>query len=75
MGCSLLQVKKCRTIRDAFPDIQIEVDGGLAPDTVDKAAVEGANVIVAGSAIFGSDNPQSVISTLRQSIDKAATVT
>ena len=33
-------------------DIDIEVDGGIAPDTVAGAAAAGANVLVAGSALF-----------------------
>ena len=65
-------MKKCKKIRDAYPDVQIEVDGGLAPGTIDKAAAEGANCIVAGSAIFGADDPRSVIDTLRASVNKAA---
>ena len=67
-----MQVKKCKAIREQFPDVQIEVDGGLAVGTVDKAAVEGANVVVAGSAIFGSSDPGGVIASLRLSIDVAA---
>ncbi len=59
-------------IRAASKDIDIEVDGGLSPSTVDAAAAVGANVIVAGSAIFGSDQPAEVISALRASVDKHA---
>jgi ribulose-phosphate 3-epimerase len=33
-------------------DIDIEVDGGIGPDTVGSAAAAGANVLVAGSALF-----------------------
>ena len=53
-------------------EIDIEVDGGLSPSTVDAAAAVGANVIVAGSAIFGSDKPAEVITTLRTSVEKHA---
>ena len=34
----------------------IEVDGGIAPDTVSRVVGAGANVLVAGSAIFGAPN-------------------
>ena len=34
----------------------IEVDGGIAPDTVARVVAAGANVLVAGSAIFGAPN-------------------
>ena len=33
---------------------EIEIDGGIAPDTIARAAAAGANVFVAGSAIFGA---------------------
>lgn len=33
-------------------DVDIEVDGGIAPDTIAGAAAAGANVLVAGSALF-----------------------
>jgi len=36
--------------------IDIEVDGGVAPDTVARVVGAGANVLVAGSAIFGAPN-------------------
>lgn len=43
----------------------IEVDGGINEET-GKAVVEaGADIIVAGSSVFKSDNPQKVISALR----------
>lgn len=56
---------KVRTIRDKMPDLDIQVDGGLSPDTIDAAATAGANVIVAGSAVFKS-NPGEVIGVLRR---------
>ena len=48
------------------------MDGGISPSTIDQAASAGANIIVAGSAIFGSDDWDGNISKLRFSIDKAA---
>ena len=66
-------VGKCKVIREASKEVHIQVDGGVAPSTIDACASVGANVIVAGSAIFGSDKPQEVITTLRKSIEAAAT--
>lgn len=65
---------KCKTLREKFPDLLIEVDGGLAPKTIEKAAAVGANVIVAGSAIFGASDPSQVIKTFRSSVDHFATL-
>lgn len=49
-----------------------QVDGGISPSTIDQAAAAGANIIVAGSAVFGSDDWPGVISKLRNSVDQAA---
>jgi len=61
-----------RFLRSRFPDLYIEVDGGLAPDTIQAAAEAGANAIVAGSAIFGAADPGAVIGQLRAAVDQAA---
>ncbi len=46
-------------------DIDIQVDGGISEETAPIAVEAGANVLVAGSAIFGSDNPAATIKALR----------
>ena len=53
-------------------EIDIEVDGGISASTIAQAAVAGANVFVAGSAIFSHpDGPQSAISELRETASVA----
>ncbi|CAD7694108.1 unnamed protein product [Nyctereutes procyonoides] len=52
-------------LRMQFPSLDIEVDGGVGPDTIHKCAEAGANMIVSGSAIMRSDDPRSVINLLR----------
>ncbi len=47
-------------------DVDIQVDGGINEETVSVAAEAGANVFVAGSAVFRADNPESVIDSLRK---------
>ena len=42
-----------RQITDGGHDVDIEVDGGVSVDTVGGAVLAGANVLVAGSALFG----------------------
>lgn len=61
---------KVKTLRDRYPQLNIQVDGGLSPKTIDAAASNGANVIVAASAIFGSDDRKAVIEALRAGVDK-----
>ncbi len=46
--------------------IDIEVDGGVTPDNVGMLIEAGANVIVAGSAIFKADDPASVIAKMKK---------
>ncbi|CAH2212843.1 ribulose-phosphate 3-epimerase [Tepidibacter aestuarii] len=46
-------------------NIEIQVDGGMKPSNVHKAVEAGANVIVAGSAIFGSDDINKTVQEFR----------
>jgi ribulose-phosphate 3-epimerase len=49
---------KLARMREALPEhVAIEVDGGIHEDTVGPAVTAGANVLVAGSAVFSSDDP------------------
>lgn len=43
----------------------IEIDGGVNAKTAPKLAEAGADILVAGSYVFGSDNPQQAISSLK----------
>lgn len=56
------------TLRKRCPDLDIQVDGGLGPKTIDAAAKAGANCIVAGSAIFGAADPPAVIKQLKDAV-------
>ena len=47
-------------------NIDIQVDGGIKPDNVDKVVKAGANIIVAGSAIFNSDDIQDTVDLFRK---------
>ena len=57
---------KIEAIRKLNPDIDIEVDGGINPETIKIASRAGANVFVAGSAVFKSENPAQTIALLKQ---------
>lgn len=63
---------KVRTLRKCGPGLNIQVDGGLAPATIEQAAAAGANVIVAGSAVFGVADRAHAVATLQQAVDAAA---
>ena len=64
------ELPKVKALRQRYPDLDIEVDGGLAEATVDEAAEAGANVIVAGSAVFGAKDPKAVIEKLREAVNR-----
>ncbi|KAF2436486.1 Ribulose-phosphate 3-epimerase [Tothia fuscella] len=63
------ELPKVTALRGKYPNLPIEVDGGLSEKTIDQAADAGANVIVAGSAVFGAKDPADVISKLRAAVD------
>lgn len=62
---------KVEAIRKINPDIDIEVDGGINAETIKIAAKAGANVFVAGSAVFKSENPAETIAILRKNAQDA----
>ncbi|KFY02238.1 hypothetical protein O988_02277 [Pseudogymnoascus sp. VKM F-3808] len=63
------ELPKVTALRQRYPDLNIEVDGGLGLGTIDQAADAGANVIVAGSAVFGAQSPGDVIAKLQQAVE------
>ncbi|EEF50926.1 ribulose-phosphate 3-epimerase, cytoplasmic isoform [Ricinus communis] len=64
-------MEKVKTLRKKYPSLDIEVDGGLGPSTIDLAASAGANCIVAGSSVFGAPEPAHVISLMKKSVQEA----
>lgn len=57
---------KIEKLRAKCPELDIQVDGGINPQTVKIAGAAGANVMVAGSAVFNSENPKETIKLLKQ---------
>ena len=57
------QLKKM--IDDRGLSVGIEVDGGVSPKTIGPIAAAGANIFVAGSAVFGQDDYKRVIAELK----------
>jgi ribulose-phosphate 3-epimerase len=49
---------------------QIEVDGGIGPETINMVSSAGAEIFVAGSAIFNSRNYQETIALMRKNADQ-----
>ena len=64
------ELPKVSALRKRYPELNIEVDGGVGPATIDQVADAGANVIVSGSAVFGAKDPADVIRQLRDAVQK-----
>ncbi|MGI8578331.1 MAG: ribulose-phosphate 3-epimerase [Nocardioidaceae bacterium] len=52
-------------------DVWLQVDGGVSAETIERCAQAGADVFVAGSAVFGADDPDAMIATLRTLAEQA----
>ena len=65
-GQSLIEscLDKIKVLREMRPELDIEIDGGVKCENIDKVIEAGANVIVAGSAVFCAEDPAKVIKTL-----------
>jgi len=62
-------MEKVAHLRKEFPELDIEVDGGVGPNSIDACAQAGANMIVSGTAIVNAPDQKEVIAQLRQSVE------
>ncbi|MFV0414349.1 MAG: hypothetical protein ACK5L3_13980, partial [Oscillospiraceae bacterium] len=56
--------------RQNLPGFLIEVDGGIDLQTAPACVQAGADILVAGSAVFGSPNPGKAVQLLRRAGEK-----
>ena len=63
------QMPKVREVREAVRrhggDIWVQVDGGVSADTIEQCAEAGADVFVAGSAVYGAQDAAAAVDELR----------
>ena len=64
-----------RRIDEAGLDVRLEVDGGIKPANIRTVAAAGADMFVAGSAIFGADDYAATIAAMRQELAAAVAST
>jgi ribulose-phosphate 3-epimerase len=63
----LPKIRRTRELIDATgADIWLQVDGGVSLDTIERCADAGADMFVAGSAVFGADDADTVVVELRR---------
>ena len=61
-----------RALREAYPDLPVQVDGGVNAAHIPALVEAGATRLVAGSAVFGVDNPAAALRELVTLANKAA---
>jgi ribulose-phosphate 3-epimerase len=67
LDITLPKIRRARAAIDGSGmGVAIQVDGGITEETIVRAAEAGANVFVAGSAVYGADDPAAAIARLRE---------
>ena len=67
ISTSFQKVRKLRSLIDSQGlEVKIEIDGGIGPENVREAVESGVDIVVAGSAIFGSENPEQSFLEMQQ---------
>jgi ribulose-phosphate 3-epimerase len=62
----LPKLRRCaEAIRGRDLDVWLQVDGGVGAETIERCAEAGADVFVAGSAVYGAQDPAAAIAALR----------
>lgn len=66
MESQLDTIREVRALIDQYnPSCELEVDGGIGPGTAERVIEAGATVLVAGSAVYGAEDPAAAIAALR----------
>ena len=70
---TLPKIRRAReAVSESGLDVWIQVDGGVSRSTIERAADAGANVFVAGSAVYGAENVPEEIRALRELAEASA---
>jgi len=69
----LAKVRTARRLVDAGElTIVVEIDGGINADTIEEAAEAGVDCFVAGSAVYGAEDPGEAVEALRRSAARSS---
>lgn len=67
------KVRKARRLVDTgHLNLIVEIDGGINPDTIERAAEAGVDCFVAGSAVYATDDPAQAVERLRSQVENLA---
>src|SRR6201991_343088 len=68
----LPKIRRARAMLDRHGiDTWLQIDGGVSLETIERCAEAGADVFVAGSAVYSADNPDRMVSQLRATAEAA----
>jgi ribulose-phosphate 3-epimerase len=66
------KIRRTRELLDKHGlELWIEIDGGVSADTIERCADAGADVFVAGSAVYAADDPNAMVDQLRGLAEQA----
>jgi len=69
----LPKIRRARRLMDRHGlQMWLQVDGGVSASTIEQCAEAGADVFVAGSAVYGADDPAAAVRALRTRAEEAA---
>ncbi|WP_052850840.1 ribulose-phosphate 3-epimerase [Streptomyces avicenniae] len=73
LDVTLPKIRRTRKLieRHGLP-LWLQVDGGVSATTIERCAEAGADVFVAGSAVYGTDDPAAAVRALRHQAEEAA---
>jgi ribulose-phosphate 3-epimerase len=68
----LPKIRRARELIDSHGlDLWLQVDGGVSMETIERCAEAGADMFVAGSAVFAADDPAEMVERLRTTASEA----
>ncbi len=69
----LPKIRRARSLIEKYGvETWLQVDGGVSLETIERCAEAGADVFVAGSAVFSADDPDAMVAALRAKAEDAA---
>jgi ribulose-phosphate 3-epimerase len=69
----LPKIRRTRQLVEKYGlDVWLQVDGGVSVETIERCAAAGADMFVAGSAVFGAEDPAAMVDRLREIAAAAA---
>ena len=73
LDLTLPKIRRARALLDQHgTETWLQVDGGVSLETIERCAEAGADVFVAGSAVYSADDPDKMVAQLRATAEAAA---